>query len=124
MFSKHGSQNFLRDISIVLRNAIFLPGDYIIYKDDVGDEMYFIAEGTVFVIGEDKRTVFTTLGRGQYFGEMAMFLESNKRTAYVQAETFCNISILRKKDLDRLMINFSKIIEEFKEEAERRSKEI
>jgi CRP-like cAMP-binding protein len=75
-------------------------------KDDVGKEMYFIAEGTVYIIADDKRTVLDILGKGRYFGEMAIFLESNIWMAYVQAKTFCNIMILKKKDLDVLIINF------------------
>jgi len=48
----------------VLESVIFLPGDYIIYKGDYGDEMYFIAEGSVYILSQDKQTVITTLGKG------------------------------------------------------------
>ena len=55
--------------------------------------MYFIIEGVVQVIGGDKTTVLKNLGKGEYFGEMAIFLRT-KRSAYVQAKTFCIISTL------------------------------
>ncbi len=47
MFNAFKSDNLIREISSVLTNAIFLPGDYIIYKDQIGEEMYFIVEGSV-----------------------------------------------------------------------------
>lgn len=57
MFKTFSSENFIKNISSHLRQEVFLPGDYIIVKDDVGKEMYFIAEGRVYVIADDKRTV-------------------------------------------------------------------
>jgi CPA1 family monovalent cation:H+ antiporter len=56
----------------VLESQIFLPGDYIIYKGDIGDEMYFIAEGSVFLLTEDKQVVTSRLGKGGFFGEIAI----------------------------------------------------
>ena len=47
MFKTFKSDNLIREISSVLTNVIFLPGDYIIYKDQIGEEMYFIVEGSV-----------------------------------------------------------------------------
>jgi len=122
MFSQFRSENLIRELASALDNVIFLPGDYIIYKDDIGEEMYFIVEGKVFIIAADKHTVLNTLSTGRFFGEIAIFLET-KRISYVQAETFCIISILRKADLDRIILSFPRVADEFKREAERRVKE-
>jgi hypothetical protein len=54
MFSEFKSQNLIRQLACALGSGIFLPGDYIIYKGDVGEEMYFIAEGSVYVLSQDK----------------------------------------------------------------------
>jgi len=35
----------MREIASVLTNVIYMPGDYIIYKDQIGEEMFFIVEG-------------------------------------------------------------------------------
>jgi len=43
-----------------------------------------------------------------------------RRSAYVQAETFCIISILRKKNLDNIIKSFPQVKIEFKKEAEKR----
>lgn len=82
MFSKYRSENLIRKLACVLESVIFLPGDYIVYKEDIGDEMYFIAEGSVYVLADDKQTVITSLGKGCYFGEIALLLKT-KRTSYV-----------------------------------------
>jgi len=67
--------------------------------------MYFIIEGVVQVIAGDKTTVLKNLGKGDYFGEMAIFLRS-KRSAYVQAKTFCIISILQRDDIDEIIKSY------------------
>ena len=121
MFKRFGSENLIKDLSAVLKQAIYLPGDFIILKGDIGEEMYFIAEGSVYILAADKRTVLNTLGKGAYFGEMAIFLDSNKRTAYVQADTFCNILILSKQDVDKLKKNYPSVAEDIKAETIRRS---
>lgn len=116
MFSEFKSENLIRQLACVLKSVIFLPGDYIIYKGDVGEEMYFIAEGSVYILSHDKQTVIVTLNKGAYFGEIAILLEC-KRTTYVQAETFCIINILAKTDFDEIQKNFPEIEKMMKNRA-------
>ena len=85
----------MRQLVYVLETSFFLPGDYVIFKDDLGEEMYFIAEGTVVIIAADKHTVLAKLHKNQFFGEIAIFLTNNKRICYVKAETFCTLGVLR-----------------------------
>jgi len=73
MFMEYGSENLMRELSIKLKSMIYLPSDFIITKDTIGDEMYFIAEGSVLVLASDKQTVVNTLRKGAYFGEIAIF---------------------------------------------------
>jgi CRP-like cAMP-binding protein len=123
MFKSFGSENLIKDVSTALEQTIYLPGDFIILKDDIGEEMFFIAEGSVYILAADKRTVLNTLTQGCFFGEMAIFLESNKRTAYVQAETFCSILILKKADLDNIKINYPAVAKDIRKEAQKRQAE-
>ena len=82
MFKEYKSENMIRQLSCVLESVIYLPGDYIIYKGDVGEEMYFIAEGSVFLLSEDKQNVMNRLSKGGFFGETAIFIEC-KHNSYV-----------------------------------------
>jgi CRP-like cAMP-binding protein len=82
MFKSFRSENMLKDLSFMMKNAIYMPGDYIIVKDQPADEMYFIKEGSVNVIGSDKSTILKTLKKGSFFGEIAIFIKT-MRIAYV-----------------------------------------
>ena len=42
--------SLLRQIAVVLEPRIFLKNDYIIYKNDIGEEMYFIVKGNFYMI--------------------------------------------------------------------------
>jgi CRP-like cAMP-binding protein len=119
MFKDFKSENLIKELSYVLQNTIYMPGDYIILKDQMGEEMYFIIEGTVQVIAGDKSTVLTTLTTGNYFGEVAIFMRS-KRIAYVQAKTFCIMSILKKQDIEQIILSFPSLASEFEEIAKTR----
>jgi len=122
MFSQFKSENLIKEIAFVLKNSTFLPGDYIIYKDSIGEEMYFIVEGSVYIIAEDNQTVLNTLEMGQYFGEVALFLHK-RRISFVQAKTYCVVSVLLKQDLAAILKSFPKLEGEFRMEAERRRQE-
>lgn len=46
---------------------LFLSGDYVCKKGDVGKEMFIVTTGQVQVVGgPDDSIVFVTLGKGMY----------------------------------------------------------
>jgi CRP-like cAMP-binding protein len=57
MFKEYKSENLIRKLAVVLESCIYLPGDFILYKGDMGEEMYFIAEGSVRQLSDDKQTI-------------------------------------------------------------------
>lgn len=102
MFNAFGSENLIRELAYHLFSLIYLPNDYIIERGTIGEEMYFLVEGSVLIVAADKQTVLTTLHKGAYFGEIAILFKS-KRTSFVQAETFCVVNVLKKDHLDEVM---------------------
>lgn len=44
----------LRKISTLLTPMVYLHNDYIIYKNDIGSEMYFLVNGQVKVLSENE----------------------------------------------------------------------
>jgi len=64
----------------------YAEGEYIVREGEVGDCMYVIQSGTVEVVqrrGQDEFCL-AVLGRGDFFGEMALF-EREVRSASVRA---------------------------------------
>ena len=41
------SEPFLRSLSLTMKPCVFLPGDYIVHKGDIGYGMFFIHHGQV-----------------------------------------------------------------------------
>ena len=57
----------LKDLVTKLRPMLFLSGDYVCKKGDVGKEMFIVTTGQVQVVGgPDDSIVFVTLGKGMY----------------------------------------------------------
>jgi NADH dehydrogenase len=88
----------------------YADGEIIFQSGDVGDFLYVIAEGKVDVIKDDVK--ITTLGAGEYFGEMAL-LSQKRRSATIKAVGACKILAIQKDDFQLLMAHFSDLKENF-----------
>lgn len=71
-----------------------------------GNRMYFLSKGTARVTkkqddGEYKTVSIITEGNG--FGEIALVNSHAKRTATVTSMTYCEVYVLKKKDIDRVL---------------------
>jgi CRP-like cAMP-binding protein len=82
--------------------------------------MYFIREGIVNILSPNENEVITSLARGDYFGEIALFIADSRRIcSVVAASNFVQAFILRKKDLKRILERFPTIEEKFKSEGKK-----
>ena len=82
--------------------------------------MYFIAEGEVAIMGSDKTTVISYLGKGSYFGEISILIPGIKRTSFVVAESYCTICSLKKKEVDSCAEMFPSISKKLQVCAQKR----
>ena len=67
----------------------------IIYADDRPDVLYFILDGSVTVLIEDsdgREIVLAYLNKGDFFGEMGLFDDQTKRSAWVRARSSCEVA--------------------------------
>jgi CRP/FNR family transcriptional regulator, cyclic AMP receptor protein len=87
------------------------PKSTIIYAGDASDALYYIVKGSVTVIIEDedgREMIMAYLNEGDFFGEMGLFEENTKRTAWIKAKSECEVA----------EISYSKFRELAKEDAE------
>jgi signal transduction histidine kinase len=94
-------------------------GRHVFQEGDPGDGMYLIWRGTVQItclVGNDQRRVLSTLGPGDYFGEMAVF-DSQPRSATATAETDLEVCFLPSQEvlraLERSPVLAGSVVREF-----------
>lgn len=117
------SEEFIRAIALGMRPVIFVPGDYIMRAGEQGEEMYFISKGTVEVISADGRQVYATLTDGDFVGEIALVLRK-PRTASVRATDYCDLYMLTRSSLDRVLARHPDVAAHIQAIAEQRHGEI
>ena len=67
----------------------------LIHAGDLPDILYFIVDGSVEVMIEDEdgnEMVLAYLNKGQFFGEMGLFSDSQQRSAWVRTRTQCELA--------------------------------
>ena len=99
IFSEAG-EDFMLDMVLHLKSLVLTPGDVLFDAGDEGEEMYFIAGGSVEVRSREGR-VLRVLGEGDFFGEIAAF-EGGVRTASVAAVGYCELYSLDRRAIRRL----------------------
>ncbi|MCK4935174.1 MAG: cyclic nucleotide-binding domain-containing protein, partial [Simkaniaceae bacterium] len=99
----------------------FETGENIFHEGDFGDYLYIIIEGTVEILKktEGKQNLVCTLGKGEFFGEMAL-LNQKSRNATVRCKTAVDVIALRKQDFGLLIANFCELRESFEKTTKER----
>ncbi|XP_034536167.1 cyclic nucleotide-gated cation channel beta-1-like [Notolabrus celidotus] len=68
------------DMLTRLKSVVYLPGDFVCKKGEIGREMYIIKQGEVQVVGgPDLQTVFVTIRAGSVFGEIRTMLTKDTK---------------------------------------------
>ncbi len=115
------SDELLSEIALAMHPAVYMPGDVIIRKGDVGRAIYFISRGEVEVIGDDGKTI-AVLGKGEAVGEMALVL-NKPRGATVRAIGFCDLYTLDKSSFDDILSRYPQFAEHFRALTKQRRKQ-
>jgi len=91
----------LRAVAEIVDELSFKKGDYIVKERDLGDSLYMIKHGSVFItkeIGWGEFTYLAELSVGNCFGEMAIF-DDEVRSASVRAKEDCVVLRIGRDDL-------------------------
>ncbi|XP_060119857.1 cyclic nucleotide-gated cation channel alpha-4 [Heteronotia binoei] len=104
-------QSLLEELVLKLKPQVYSPGEYVCRKGDIGREMYFIREGQLAVVADDRVTQFAVLGEGLYFGEISIInikgnKSGNRRTANIKSIGFSDLFCLSKEDLTEVLAEF------------------
>jgi CRP/FNR family cyclic AMP-dependent transcriptional regulator len=90
------------------------PAKSVIIKEgDPSYELYYIISGSVTVQVEDlkgREIVLAYLNPGDFFGEIGLFDDTHKRTAYVRAKTKCEIAKISYERLKSLQPLFPDLL--------------
>jgi CPA1 family monovalent cation:H+ antiporter len=98
MFAELSAEH-LEKIAALLRPRVAVPGEILVRRGERGNVMFFLSSGAAEVdLGDHK----IRLGRGDFFGEMALLDPSRRRGADVTALSYCQLLILRDDDLRTL----------------------
>jgi voltage-gated potassium channel len=113
------SDSLLNELILSLQPTIFIPGDYVFRKGDLGTKLYFIVKGKVSIIDDFSETVYAILTEGNFFGEIAL-LTSAPRNATVRADDYCDMYTLDKKNFDEILTKYPDFALEIKAKARER----
>ena len=114
---KNASLDFITKVAVKLNLVIATPGETLMKQGELGHDMFFIVSGELETILDDKK--INTLREGDFFGEMALFLNS-ARTATVRCNTYCNLYQLERKTFETIVSDFPEVIDQIKKTAEER----
>lgn len=81
----------LRAVERILHRRKYHAGEYIFREGDPGLGMYIIEEGEISIVSESRSSEISRLGKGEFFGEMAMFNDrprSASALAYEDTKVF------------------------------------
>ncbi len=90
------SADFLR----IARRELFAAGDVLVHTGEPGNRFYLIMAGEAEVVRDGR--VLSTLGRYDYFGEVALLL-SDARTADIRAYSDLEVLVVEKTDFFRFI---------------------
>ncbi len=93
----------LSSIAALLQPGTTKAGEVIFREGDEGDEMFVVAAGQLRVVSDaaTEKVVFSHLGPGEFFGEMAL-ITGAPRSAAVIATTDAELWPLRKADFEAI----------------------
>ena len=97
----------MQELDRVITLSHVQKGKVFYRPEDMGEVLFIVKEGRVQlyrISAEGKKLVITTLGPGTLFGEMAL-LGQQMHNAFAEALEDCQICVMSRTDLERLILS-------------------
>ena len=120
---RHCSPALRNVLLLALSPQIHVPGSFIVRDGETGNEIYFISGGRVEIWSESGRRSHGTLEAGDHFGDLSLLL-GEKRTASVQALTYCDLFVLDRMDFERIKAEYPEFREVLKKVSSARTEKV
>ena len=114
-FFRDQPSDFFAYVAPLLKPVKFSQNDYLYKVQDMIDEMYFIAKGTVIFCLDKKygEKEVKEFKKNNNFGEIEMCLNEKLSVNIKIKSRNCELFVLKKNDFLRLSVNFKEFIESF-----------
>ena len=110
VFQKEFNQNFISQLTKMLKAVTFAPGDVVFQEGEVSTSMYFVQSGRISIYHQATNSTYTELTTGRSFGEVAFFTEKS-RCASALCLTYADLFFLSRQEMYGLMQKFPEALE-------------
>ncbi|CAK0871459.1 unnamed protein product [Prorocentrum cordatum] len=106
-------QNYILEVVRVLEDHIYIPGDYVCRRGEMGNEMFFVNQGELGVLvpglpagsegvqDVENAIAVGTKKSGEYFGEIVL-IKRTARTAWVRANGYVVCAVLTRDNVEMI----------------------
>lgn len=118
-FFKAQEAAFVGNVVPLLQLTSILDNEFIYLQGDYPEELYFIVVGRVNFVLSQNNTIFKTMVKGSYFGEIEL-LEQIPREFTTMTEGNCEFLVMNKSLFEVILKEYPKVSESFKAVASTR----
>lgn len=93
---------FIGELSKIMLNQMFAPGDVIFKQGESSKSIYFILRGRLEIYHEETKSTFRDMTKDSYFGEIAFFTR-RYRCASARCLEFLHVVSLNRTGMDKLL---------------------
>ena len=97
--------DFLKPLLVHCHRRKYPTRTEFIHPGDPSDSIYYLIKGTVTVLmndEEDREVILTYLNKGEFIGEMGLFMAQPERTVIVRTRTACELAEISYAKLEQL----------------------
>ena len=120
---KYSSPALRDQLLMSLELQTYPPDCHVVREDSIGDEIYFVTQGTVEITSNGGTRTHGTLVAGDYFGYMSMAL-SEKRTGSIRTLGYCDMLVLGRAKFEAIREQFPEFQEVMKKMSAERSEKL